>query len=169
MVPWHSIKVLPYLRACVDEALRLAPPVATDLMRVTPPEGHTVDGTRVPGNTNVSISVYSARRDPSVFPNPETFLPERWLVKGTDHMKDMLAAYIPFSAGSGGCIGRNVSSLLMLVSVATLVHNYDYTLLSPEWAIQLEEWFNLWPLELLLMISPKRGLANKTSTEALLV
>ena len=169
VAPWHKIKSLPYLRACIDEALRLAPPVATDLMRVTPPEGHTVDGIRIPGNTNVSISAYSAHRDASVFPDPETFWPERWLEKGTDHMKDMLAAYIPFSAGTRGCIGRNVSSLLMFVSVATLVHNYDCTLLSPEWSIQFEEWFNLWPLELPLKISPRRGSADKISTEALKV
>jgi cytochrome P450 len=54
----------------------------------------------------VSISAYVAHRDPKVFPEPETFRPERWL---GDDAKDLQAAFITFSAGARGCIGRNIS------------------------------------------------------------
>ncbi|KAI9654825.1 MAG: hypothetical protein M1821_005819 [Bathelium mastoideum] len=41
---WQAIKESPYLKACIDEALRLHPPVATDLIRRVPKEGMVVDG-----------------------------------------------------------------------------------------------------------------------------
>ena len=51
--------------------MRLSSPVATDLVRRTPSQGTTIDGQMVPGNTTVSISAYTAHRDPMVFPDPE--------------------------------------------------------------------------------------------------
>ena len=128
--------------------MRLSPPVATDLVRLTPPEGHKVDREMIPGNTIVSISAYTAHRDPDVYPDPESFTPERWLMKGDDRLKDMLAVYIPFSAGSRSCIGRNVTILFQLLFVATLIHRYDFALPSTDWEMEWEDYFNLWPKEL---------------------
>jgi cytochrome P450 len=42
---------LPYLQACIKEALRLWPPVTGLLQKVTPPEGDTVEGKFIPGGT----------------------------------------------------------------------------------------------------------------------
>jgi cytochrome P450 len=116
VAPWQKIKSLPYLRACIDESMRLAPPVATDLIRRTPPDrAMVIDGEVIPPSTNVSISAYTAHRDPTVFKDPETFDPSRWMAKGSDELKDMLGAYIPFSSGVRGCIGRNVTVLIQTV------------------------------------------------------
>jgi cytochrome P450 len=41
---------LTYLQACVDEILRVYPPVAMELSRLTPPEGCIIDGIFIPGN-----------------------------------------------------------------------------------------------------------------------
>jgi len=41
---------LPYLQACVEEILRVYPPVAMELSRLTPPEGCVIDGVFVPVN-----------------------------------------------------------------------------------------------------------------------
>ncbi|KAI2446857.1 hypothetical protein LOY86_001758 [Ophidiomyces ophidiicola] len=143
---WQQIKNMPYLKGCVDEAMRLHPPVATDLIRRTPPEGATIDGVRVPGNTDISISAYTSHRDPDVFPDPEKWYPDRWIEnRGTDLMKEMLACWIPFSAGYRTCMGRNVSIVIQACVIATLVHNYDFALPSKDWELPFEEWFNLWP------------------------
>ena len=152
VAPWSKARNFDYLRACVDESLRLSPPVATDLVRRTPPEGTKIDGRIVPGNTAVSISAYTAHRDPAVFPDPEAFKPERWLAKGDDRLKDMLTTFIPFSAGSRSCIGRNVTSLEQQVLLATLCHRYEFALPSREWEMQWEEYFNLWPVKLPLKV-----------------
>ncbi|KAI0128329.1 cytochrome P450 CYP5280A1P [Xylariales sp. AK1849] len=153
VAPWSKVKSLPYLRACVDESMRLSPPVATDLLRQTPPDRpHTIADELIPPNTIVSISAYTAHRDPEIFPEPEAFRPERWMMKGDDRLRDMLAVYIPFSAGSRSCIGRNVTILMQLMFLATLVHRYEFALPNPGWEMKWLDYFNLWPEELPLKV-----------------
>ena len=106
VIPYDKVRHLPYLRACLDEALRLFPPTTFGLPRRTPKEGAPILGDFIPGETSVSISAYVAHRDPKVFPDPEKYMPERWL--GGD-AKDLQAAFITFSTGARGCIGRNIS------------------------------------------------------------
>ncbi|KAH1374277.1 hypothetical protein KXV41_003029 [Aspergillus fumigatus] len=76
---YDQIKSLPYLRAVIDESLRLYPPISHGLPRETPKEGMMIMDQWVPGNTTVSVSAYVAHRDPAVFDQPESFVPERWL------------------------------------------------------------------------------------------
>ncbi|KAL2846904.1 cytochrome P450 [Aspergillus pseudoustus] len=150
IAPYSKVKSLPYLKACIDESLRLSPPLPRGLERVTPPEGATIMGEAIPGNVGVSVPAYVAHRDPGLFPEPEMFLPERWLDnENTGKMRD---AFIPFSSGGRACIGRNITMIEQQILIATLVHRYDFSLPSPDWTLQNEEAFNLWPVELPLNI-----------------
>jgi cytochrome P450 len=47
-IDFAGVSALPYLLACLDEALRMYPPVATGLPRVVPAGGAAVCGTYVP-------------------------------------------------------------------------------------------------------------------------
>lgn len=157
VAPWSKVKKMPYLRACIDESMRLSPPVATDLLRTTPPDRPcTIAGEVVPPNTNVSISAYTAHRDPDIFPEPEAFIPERWLKTGDDRLRRMLEVYIPFSAGSRACIGRSVALLMQVIYIATVLYRYDFALPSPDWEMKWVDYFNLWPVELPLKIWRRR-------------
>lgn len=149
---WPRVKGLEYLKACIDESMRLSPPVATDLLRKTPPEGLRVGTELVPGNTIVSVSAYSAHRDQQVFQDPDTFRPERWLVRGEDKLKQMRAVFIPFSLGTRACIGRNITIVEQMVFLATLVARYEFALPSLDWELEFEEYFNLWPIKLPLKV-----------------
>ncbi|KAL9095749.1 MAG: hypothetical protein Q9165_002181 [Trypethelium subeluteriae] len=145
-IPWYdAVKHNAYLRACLDESLRLLPPVAAGLQRKTPPGGSSVDGKWIAGNTLVSTSPYVAHRNPDVFPDPEAFLPERWLEADA---KEMQRYFIAFSAGARGCIGRNLTYLEQTVLLATLVRRYDFALPDPDWEMRWEEKFNFWPQSL---------------------
>lgn len=106
VIRYDQVRHLPYLRACLDEAMRMFPPTTFGLPRRTPAEGAPILGDFIPGDTSVSISSYIAHRDPKVFPEPDQFKPERWL--GED-AKDLQAAFLTFSTGARGCIGRNIS------------------------------------------------------------
>ncbi|RYP89461.1 hypothetical protein DL769_000012 [Monosporascus sp. CRB-8-3] len=125
VAPYDKVKHLPYLRACLDESLRLQPPTPHGLPRKTPPEGLWIMDQYVPGNTTVSISALVAHRDESVFPDADSFIPERWL---DEKGKQLQSHFITFSAGSRGCIGRNISYLEQTVLIASLVHRYDFAL-----------------------------------------
>lgn len=153
IAPYSKVKSLPYLKACIEESLRLSPPLARGLERVTPPSGAQIAGEFTPGNVGVSIPAYVAHRDPDVFPDPEAFLPERWFNnKNIDKMRD---AFIPFSAGGRACIGRNITMIEQQILIATLVNRYDFSLPWPDWTLQNEEAFNLWPVELPVIISKR--------------
>lgn len=142
VIPYDKLRHLPYLRACLDEALRMFPPSTFGLPRRTPPEGAPILGDFIPGETSVSISAYVAHRDPKVFPDPEQFKPERWL--GED-AKELQAAFISFSTGARGCIGRNISYLEQTVLLASVVHRFEWSLPSESWVPERFEAFNLLP------------------------
>lgn len=138
---YASVKNLPYLHACINEALRLLPPVAFGLNRMTPPEGLLIDGHWIPGDTIVGVPAYTAHRNP-IFLDSEQYQPERWL---KDDIKETQGTFIPFSTGARGCIGRNISYIEQTVLLATLVQRYDFAFADPEWTLDHEEAFNLWP------------------------
>lgn len=151
---FDTVKNNKYLRACIDESLRLLPPVSFGLQRKTPPEGAMILGEWVPGNTLVGVPAYVAHRDPDVFPEPETFCPERWLGEAA---KDFQKYYIAFSAGARGCIGRNISYLEQHVLVAALVMRYDMELADPDFEMVWEERFNLWPKALPIKFTRRKS------------
>ncbi|KAJ5976971.1 hypothetical protein N7501_000313 [Penicillium viridicatum] len=92
---------LPYLRAVVKESLRFSHGAPGRLPRVVPSSGAILCGQHIPPGTLVSLSHYVYHTDSSVFPDPKTFRPERWL--GDDlHLDRHL---VSFSRGSRGYIG----------------------------------------------------------------
>jgi cytochrome P450 len=128
VAPYDQVKYLPYLRAVIDESLRLYPPISHGLPRETPPEGMQIGRDWIAGNTTVSISAYVAHRDPCAFTDPEAFRPERWL---GEEGKQLQTNFIAFSAGARGCIGRPVSYLMSTVLLASLTHRYDFSRFDP--------------------------------------
>lgn len=138
---YDKVKDLPFLRACLDEGLRLSPPTSSGLPRRTPPEGALIMREWVAGDTSVSMTIYGAHHDPTIYPEPDLFKPERWM--DPTERKRMEPFFIPFSAGSRGCIGRNISYLEQIVILATLVHRYDFALPGGSFKSERFEAFNL--------------------------
>lgn len=68
---WESSSLgrLEYLQACVDESLRLFPPVASGLQRQTPSQGVQIGEMFIPGNTIVMTPTYTLTRGESSTPN----------------------------------------------------------------------------------------------------
>lgn len=149
IAPYEKVKSLPYLRACLNESLRITPPFSYNLPRRTPSDGAYILSEFVPGDTTVSMSSYVAHRDKEAFPEAEKYIPERWL---GEKPKDIQSSFVPFSAGSRGCIGRNISYLQQTVLVASLVHRYEFALPGPDWKQDRVEVTNLLPGPLPLKI-----------------
>ncbi|TFK45951.1 cytochrome P450 [Heliocybe sulcata] len=114
---------LPYLDACVQEALRMIPPVPAGPPRYTGDRGYEVLGKYIPPHTTVATPIYTLHRDPANFARPNEFIPERWLPDSTvlPHNKE---AFMPFSYGIGICIGKQVALQNMKLFTAALLHAF---------------------------------------------
>jgi len=132
---------LPYLRAVVDETLRLAPPVPSLLPRQVLKGGITIDGNFIPEGTIVGVPAYAIHRNPEYFPEPEKFIPERWLA--TEDPSDTTStdvprkpqsvslarqAFVAFSQGSRGCIGRQLAYYELHTALAHLLYRFEIRL-----------------------------------------
>ncbi|KAI5776266.1 cytochrome P450 [Geopyxis carbonaria] len=110
-----------WLRACIDEALRLAPPVPGLLPReVIAPAGVEIDGVHVPAGTVVGVPIWALHRNPTYYNNPESYRPQRWTDAETDggDGDKGLDAFTPFSIGARGCIGKGVAYLELRMVLA---------------------------------------------------
>lgn len=142
VAPYGKIKHLPYLRTCIDESLRMMPPVIFGLPRRTPPEETTILNEFVAGDTSVSMSAYVVHHQESIFKDHDTYKPERWL---GEEGKTLQPYFVPFSTGARGCIGRNISYLEQTVLLASLVRRFEFALQSPDWDPPVKETTNLSP------------------------
>ena len=97
----RSTDSLIYLKAVIEEGLRLYPPIPIGLPRVSP--GETVDGYYVPQGNVVFVSGWAATHSGMNFHNPLDFIPERWL---DPECQDKKTASQPFLLGSRSCLGR---------------------------------------------------------------
>lgn len=112
-----------YMNACIDEALRIFPPVPTGLTRTVPDGGDTVAGEFVPGGTTVSVYAWAATHSPNNFSKPDEFIPERWIDAQYDFEKK--EASQAFSLGPRGCIGKHLSYLELRLILANLLWHFD--------------------------------------------
>ncbi|KAK2757100.1 hypothetical protein FQN54_005069 [Arachnomyces sp. PD_36] len=120
-----------YLRACIDEALRISPPVTGTLWRQqssTSPSNEplTVDNHTIPPGTSVAVSIYALHHNPSYFPDPYTYSPSRWLDSNPERRKIMNQAFAPFSLGYRGCGGKAMAYLELYLVIAKLVFYFDF-------------------------------------------
>ena len=65
--------------------------------------------------------------DPAIFPEPQTFNPDRWL-KAADEGKRLDRYLVTFSKGPRSCIGINLAYSEMYLGVAALVSRFDMEL-----------------------------------------
>ncbi|KAI0148827.1 averantin oxidoreductase [Xylariaceae sp. FL1272] len=120
---FSDLQDMAYMNACIDEALRIFPPLPTGLTRTVPGGGDTVAGEWLPGGTTVAVYGWSATHSPLNFTRPEEFLPERWLDEA--FAGDKKDASQPFSLGPRGCIGRHLTYLELRLILANLLWHFD--------------------------------------------
>lgn len=89
----------------MKEGLRYASPAASRSPRLVPPGGVTLpDGRFIPAGTRVGVAIYHIHYNPSIFPEPKVFDPERWL-QSPEKMVESNKYLVPFSRGSRACAG----------------------------------------------------------------
>ncbi|KAJ5668939.1 hypothetical protein N7462_010009 [Penicillium macrosclerotiorum] len=125
--PAGTLATLPFLRACINESLRLSPPTPGHLPReIVGDDGMVIDGWWLPPGTNVGVSPYTIHHNAQYFRDPFDFQPERWLTdKEDDGAEQLASAFAPFSAGMTGCIGRQLAMMELCLTVARFLWRFD--------------------------------------------
>jgi cytochrome P450 len=103
-----------YLTATIQETLRLRPVISIVARRLTEPV--EIGGYELPAGVSVTPSIYLVHRNPEVYPEPQRFLPERFLENppGT-------YTWIPFGGGVRRCLGASFAQFEMAVVLRELV------------------------------------------------
>jgi cytochrome P450 family 135 len=113
-----------YLTATIQETLRLRPVISIVLRKLTEPV--EIGGYELPAGISVAPCVYLAHRNPEVYPEPERFLPERFLENppGT-------YTWIPFGGGVRRCLGAAFAQFEMAVVLRELVRRHQISPANP--------------------------------------
>jgi cytochrome P450 len=115
---------LPYLRAVVNETLRLYP--AAYILARTSVAPCTIAGYDFPADTTMIMAQWVMHRDLRYFDDPEVFQPERWL-NGLENRLPA-GAYFPFGDGPRRCIGQGFALLESALVLATIAQKYRFKL-----------------------------------------
>ncbi|KAK6189176.1 hypothetical protein LQW54_013541 [Pestalotiopsis sp. IQ-011] len=118
-----TLSSLKYMRACLDEAMRLTPPLLSSVPREVDTGGVVVDGIAVPAGMSVGTSTYALHRNSAIFPRPDEYVPERWLERPVD--PKTIAAFNPFLKGPRACPGKMIAYLAMQSALFHLIYRYD--------------------------------------------
>lgn len=119
-----------YLRACIDEGMRLMPSGPCEPSREVLSGGIQIQGEHYPAGTIVGSLPWVNSRSQEAYGDPEVFRPERWIVdEATGVSKEEVAwakkNFYPFISGPGNCVGRNLAMAEMMIIVARTLHRFE--------------------------------------------
>ena len=128
--PLGELQKLPYLSAIILEGLRMGHGVSHRLQRIKPDGSLKFHQWKIPAGTPVSMTSVFIHDNPTIFPNPHQFRPERWLLHKQEEGKvRRLEKYlVPFSRGSRSCIGVNLAYAELYLTFATLFRRFELEL-----------------------------------------
>jgi len=120
MPSYETVRELPYLDMVIAETLRLHPTVPF-LMRECVHECKVKELT-IPKGGQVFIPIYSIHRDPTIWPNPEKYDPERFSSEAKQSRDPYL--YLPFGSGPRNCIGMRFAQMELKLVLARILKKY---------------------------------------------
>jgi len=117
----RDVPQLAYVRAVLAETMRLYPPVWMTGRRATQPV--EIGGYRIAPHDIVLVSQYVTHRDARFWPEPERFMPQRFL----DESRRPRFTYFPFGGGTRTCIGEAFAWTEGILVIATIAQRLRLT------------------------------------------
>ncbi|KAJ6618900.1 cytochrome P450 [Mycena sp. CBHHK59/15] len=152
---------LRFLSACIDETLRLHPPLPSNGNRQVRPGsgGRIIAGRFIPEGTSIYVPPFSLHRNPEYFfPYTDQFVPDRWL-PGANFEKHVTSAFIPFSLGSANCVGQKFARRELLMVISLLLKTFDMRFAdgfeSDAWPNQIHDHFVVTHGPMLVNLTPR--------------
>ncbi|KAH7427080.1 hypothetical protein KP509_10G029300 [Ceratopteris richardii] len=121
-----DLQHLPYLRAIIQETLRLNPPGHTLLPHAVS-EPAKLGGYDIPCNAIVMFDILTMSRDPAIWKEPLMFNPERFMQLEVDMTGSKGVTMIPFGAGRRICPGLELATMHMEMLIAHLVQTFEWS------------------------------------------
>ncbi|KAF5288517.1 hypothetical protein FQA39_LY15385 [Lamprigera yunnana] len=121
-ITYDNLKAMKYLDMVVSETLRKWPPfVSTDRLAMKPfkiePKKPGEQVLLIEKGVTIVIPIMCLHRDPTNYPNPEKFDPERF----NDQQKIKPYTYLPFGAGPRNCIASRMALLEGKLIIAEII------------------------------------------------
>ncbi|CAK1601226.1 unnamed protein product [Parnassius mnemosyne] len=116
----EDLSKMKYLECCIKESLRLYPSAPIISRHIT--EEVELSGYKIPSDTLCNIHVYDIHHNEKLYPNPEKFIPERFLSENNTLRHPY--AYLPFSAGPRNCIGHKFAMMEMKIIMSSLLRRF---------------------------------------------
>ncbi|KAF2258445.1 benzoate 4-monooxygenase cytochrome P450 [Lojkania enalia] len=129
ITPGPKLSSCKYLRACIDEAMRISPPGLSELPREVMRGGIIINDDFFPEGTIVGTAGWTDNRNEEVYDEPEIYRPERWIPgEGTtaEGVSRIKAAFHLFFWGPFNCAGTNFAYQELMLMVAKTVYRLDF-------------------------------------------
>lgn len=119
----NAIAKLPYLSAVISETLRINPVVLFTFGRILKKPLEMMGYSFEPG-TMLIPCIYLTHRREDIYPDPESFKPERFLERQYSPYE-----YLPFGGGNRRCLGYAFALFEMKLVIATILSKVELELL----------------------------------------
>ena len=127
-VSFHALRQIPLLENSLKEVLRLHPPLII-LMRCATGEFDVVGHTIHRGDM-VAVSPAISNRAPEDFPEPSSFIPQRYLEPRQEDLVNRWT-WIPFGAGRHRCVGAAFATMQIKAIFSVLLRAYEFEMAQP--------------------------------------
>ncbi|PQE19030.1 cytochrome p450 protein [Rutstroemia sp. NJR-2017a WRK4] len=123
-----ELEALPYLTGVVNESLRLSFGPVSRLPRIATEAALEYKDVIIPPGYPVSQSTYLMHTDPSIYPNPRIFNPDRW-VKAAEEGVQLTRYMVSFTKGSRQCLGIGMAYAELYLVIARCIRKFDMDLI----------------------------------------
>lgn len=121
----ETLAAAPYLKAVVQETLRIHPIVTETLRKLT--QAMDLGEFTVPAGMAVASATVLAHYNADVYPEPDTFRPERFLERSYSPFE-----YMPFGGGHRRCVGAAFAGYEMALVLGTLLKQFEFQLIDTQ-------------------------------------
>ncbi|KAL0863560.1 hypothetical protein Bca101_042678 [Brassica carinata] len=122
----EDIERLEYLKIVIKETLRINPLLPLLVSREALKD-LKIGGYDIPKKTWIHINVWAVHRNPSVWKDPDAFIPERFMDKEIDH-RGLNFELLPFGSGRRMCPGMGMGLALVYLTLINLLYRFDWKL-----------------------------------------
>ena len=121
-IDYDKLGELPYLSACISETLRITPPFVRSERVCEKDWKHEESGLVIKKGTVVMIPAHAIHNNEKYWPEPEKFIPERFLPENKDNINQY--AYLPFGAGPRNCMGTRFAKQEMVLVMGKVLKEF---------------------------------------------